>query len=107
MTSVICLRGWARFQHYKDRDPPWVKLYRDLFSSESWVLGTDISRLVQVASILLAARYMNRIPLQWSLLKKVSSLDCSEKQFLQAVKHLESTNFLEIQQCPEQTNGVA
>lgn len=107
MTSVICLCGWERFQHYKDRDPTWVKLYRDLLSSESWVLGTDVSRLVQVASVLLAARYSNQIPLQWNLIKKVSSLDCSEKQFMEAVRYLSSTYFLEIQQVTEQTNGVA
>src|SRR5712671_1241697 len=104
MAEILTVCNWQRFQHYKDRDPPWVKLYRDLLTTESWVLGTDLSRLVQIASILLAARYSNQIPMQWSLLKKVSSLDCSEKQFLQAVRHLETTNFLEIQQCPEQAN---
>src|SRR6201999_2272789 len=57
LLKYISIKGWDRFQHYTDRDPPWVKLYRDLLTSESWVLGTDTSRLVQVASILLAARY--------------------------------------------------
>jgi hypothetical protein len=92
------LRGWEKYQHYKDRDPPWVKLYRDLLTSESWVEGTDISRLVQVASILLAARYTNKIPLRWSLIRKVANLDFNEKQFTDAVNHLAVTNFLEIQE---------
>jgi hypothetical protein len=54
MTAHFAICNWERFQHYKDRDPPWVKLYRDLLTSESWVLGTDLSRVVQIASTLLA-----------------------------------------------------
>ncbi|OJW21188.1 MAG: hypothetical protein BGO49_24555 [Planctomycetales bacterium 71-10] len=29
MTSYR-VKGWERFQHYKDRKPPWIKLQRDL-----------------------------------------------------------------------------
>jgi hypothetical protein len=106
MAEAISVVGWDRFQHYKDRDPPWVKLYRDLFTSESWVLGTDTSRLVQVASILLAARYSNKIPLQWNLIRKVANLDCSEKQFNTAVSHLCATKFFEIQSLPDEQGVV-
>jgi hypothetical protein len=100
VTATLVVVGWEKFQHYKDRDPPWIKLYRDLFTSESWVLGTDTSRLVQVASLLLAARYHNATPLQWNLVRKVANLDCTEKQFNEAIAHLVSTKFLEIQQVP-------
>jgi hypothetical protein len=61
-------------------------------------MGTDLSRLVQVASMLLAARYSNRIPLQWLLIKGVASLDCTETQFNKAISHLVDMEFLEIQQ---------
>lgn len=97
MAAVIAVCAWAKHQHYKDRDPPWIKLYRDLLSAESWVLGTDDSRLVQVASMLLAARYRNAIPLNYALFRKVASLDLSESRFRAAVDHLASTGFLEIQ----------
>jgi hypothetical protein len=105
--SVIALKNWERHQHYKDRDPPWVKLYRDLLTSESWVLGTDVSRVVQVASILLAARYSNAIPNVWNVFRKVTSIDCTEAQFSDALSHLVATNFLEIQQCASVANPVA
>jgi hypothetical protein len=97
MPQVIALCGWEKYQHYKDRDPPWVKLYRDLLTTESWVLGTDASRLVQVASILLAARYQNATPLNFALIKKVASLDISEREFNAAIEHLSKYEFLEIQ----------
>lgn len=98
MTQVLVVLGWEKFQHYKDRDPPWIKLYRDLLTSESWVVGTDASRLVQIASMLLAARYHNATPLNFTLFRKVASLDISEAEFTAAVEHLKATNFLEIQE---------
>jgi hypothetical protein len=107
MTGTISLIGWERFQHYKDRDPPWVKLYRDLLTTESWVLGTDCSRLVQVASVLLAARYENKIPYRWSLIKKVASLDCSEREFSAAIAHLIEYKFLEVHEVTNTENPVA
>ena len=104
--TTISLAGWETFQHYKDRDPPWIKLYRDILTTESWVLGTDISRLVQVASMLLAVRYKNKIPLNFPLLKKVASLDCTEKQFMEALAHLEAFKFLSINKDQEVTKTL-
>lgn len=101
MSVVISVRNWDRYQHYKDRDPPWVKLYRDLLTSESWVLGTDTTRVVQIAITLLAARYSNQIPYRFDLIKKVTSLDCSEASFKKAIEHLGGANFLEIQELTE------
>lgn len=90
------LRAWEAHQHYKDRNPPWVKLYRDTLTTESWVMGSDLSRLVQVASILLAARYNNEIPLNFTLLSRVASLDCTAEQFSAALDHLARFQFIEI-----------
>lgn len=100
MGTTLSIRNWERFQHYKDRDPPWVKLYRDLLTSETWVLGTDLSRVVQIASTLLAPRYGNKIPMRFDLLRRVMSLDCKPAEFDEAIRHLVSTGFLEIQQVP-------
>jgi hypothetical protein len=30
------IRNWAKFQHFKDRRPPWVKLYRDILDDREW-----------------------------------------------------------------------
>lgn len=100
--KTISLCNWDEFQHYKDRDPPWIKLYRDILTTESWVLGTDISRLVQVASMLLAVRYKNKIPCNWTLLRKVASLDCTQQQFDESIAHLDTTGFLEVAEIKEE-----
>ena len=30
------IKNWFKFQHFKDRKPPWVKLYRDLLDDIEW-----------------------------------------------------------------------
>jgi hypothetical protein len=50
------VRNWERYQHYKDRNPPWIKLHIELLSSEDWVLWDDASRVLATAIMLLAPR---------------------------------------------------
>ena len=33
---TIRIKGWSKFQHFKDRRPPWIKLYRDLLDDYDW-----------------------------------------------------------------------
>lgn len=30
------IKNWEKFQHFKDRRPPWVKLYRDILDDPDW-----------------------------------------------------------------------
>ena len=30
------IKGWTKFQHFKDRRPPWIKLYRDILEDPDW-----------------------------------------------------------------------
>lgn len=53
---------WSKHQHYKDRDPPWIKLHRDLLTSQTWVMLSDASRVLAVACMLVAAGTDNKIP---------------------------------------------
>lgn len=34
--SQLRVKGWKKFQHFKDRKPPWVKLYRDILDDMEW-----------------------------------------------------------------------
>lgn len=72
-----------------------------MLTSESWVLGSNLSRVVQLASMMLAPRYTNKIPYRFDLCKKVMGLECTEKEFVTAVQHLVDTNFVEIQELTE------
>ena len=33
---IYRVRNWEKFQHFKDRNPPWVKLYRDILDDPDW-----------------------------------------------------------------------
>ena len=33
---VFRIKDWGKFQHFKDRTPPWVKLYRDILDDPDW-----------------------------------------------------------------------
>ncbi len=33
---IYQIKGFTKFQHFKDRKPPWVKLYRDLLDDLEW-----------------------------------------------------------------------
>jgi hypothetical protein len=50
------IKNWASHQHYKDRCPPWIKLHHSMLTSEMWVMGSDATRSLAVACMLLAAR---------------------------------------------------
>jgi hypothetical protein len=33
---ILRVKGWARFQHYKHRRPPWIRLHRSLLDDVDW-----------------------------------------------------------------------
>jgi hypothetical protein len=36
MSKRIRIKNWRKFQHFKNRRPPWVKLYRELLDDPEW-----------------------------------------------------------------------
>lgn len=50
------VKNWRSFQHYNDRNPPWIKLHFALLSSADWVVLADASRVLAVAIMLVASR---------------------------------------------------
>lgn len=75
MATFIRICQWDEFQHYKDRDPPWIKLHRKLLTSETWVTLDDASRVLAVALMLLAAGTDNKIPANPEYLTRVAYLN--------------------------------
>jgi hypothetical protein len=71
----IVVKEWERYQHYKDRNPPWIKLHRELLTSNTWVTMDDASRVLAIAIMLLAAATGNRIPADPTYLMRVAYLN--------------------------------
>ena len=36
ISRQLKVKNWKKFQHFKDRRPPWIKLYRDLIDDKDW-----------------------------------------------------------------------
>lgn len=58
----VSVKNFEKYQHYKNRRPPWIKLYQDLLEDYAFTRLQDASKWHAVGLFLLASRYENRIP---------------------------------------------
>lgn len=49
------IKNWDKFQHFKDRRPPWIKLYREILDQRDIMLLSDCSHRVLIGLWLLAS----------------------------------------------------
>jgi len=56
------IRNFEKFQHYKHRNPPWIKLYRDLWRDIEFSRLSDSSKAHLIGMFMLASRTGNKIP---------------------------------------------
>lgn len=56
------IKNWHKFQHFKDRRPPWVKLYRDLLDDIEWHQLDATSAKVLVMLWLIASEDGGKLP---------------------------------------------
>lgn len=90
MTATFSVKNFERFQHYKDRSPPWIKLYNELLDDYDFGLLPDASKLHLVAIWLLASRSNNKIPLDptW-IAKRISATEPVDLSILKAAGFIE------------------
>ena len=55
----VKIKNWDEFQHYKQRNPPWVKLYNDMVRGETWVSSSDKDRLIMLVSLMVGSMGKN------------------------------------------------
>jgi hypothetical protein len=60
--KTFSVKNFERFQHYKDRAPPWIKLYNELLDDYEFGRLPDASKMHLIAIWLLASRSDNKIP---------------------------------------------
>src|SRR6185437_15342548 len=60
--NTFRVKNFESFQHYKDRSPPWIKLYNELLDDYDFGLLPDATKFHLVAIWLLASRSANKIP---------------------------------------------
>lgn len=71
----LVIRNWGIFQHYKDRNPPWIKLATDTFQNYEFSRLQDASKLLAVCIWTLAARSKDgSVPADLAWIKNQCSL---------------------------------
>ena len=86
----VSIRNWDRYQHYRHRNPPWVKLHVKMLADYKFLRLSDTGKLHLLASIMLAAQYDNEIPADPKFLQQIL---CLSEPFL--IDDLVSAGFLE------------
>jgi hypothetical protein len=57
----IVVPNWEKFQHYKDRSPPWIKLYTELAHKDEWLALSGFARGVLVTIWIEYAQSQGRV----------------------------------------------
>ena len=78
------IKNWSKFQHFKDRKPPWVKLYRDVLDDMEWYELDPLASKVLVMCWLIASEDEGRLPNTKTLafrlrMTEKQTLDCLNK----------------------------
>jgi len=58
---LIAPRGWSEFQHYKDRNPPWIRLHRKLLDNKDFQRLPVASRALAPMLWLLASESVDGV----------------------------------------------
>ena len=62
MKSYISVPNLDRWQHYKDRCPPWIKLHRDILNNYEFSVLPDAMKAHVLGIWLLASQMDNKLP---------------------------------------------
>lgn len=68
----IKFSNWSEYQHYKDRDPPWIKLHFAILSSRAWVTLDSKGRELAIVCMLLASRNSGVVACDAEYIKRVA-----------------------------------
>jgi hypothetical protein len=72
---MLRIKDWAEFQHYKDRNPPWIKLHRALLDDYVFCHLPDVSKAHFLLISLFASQNDGKIPEDANFIQAKCSLD--------------------------------
>jgi len=81
------IKNWAKFQHFKDRRPPWVKLYRDILDDLEWHELDPLAAKVLVMLWLIASEDEGRIPDTKTLAFRLRLPEVKTKEIIIKLSH--------------------
>ena len=96
-TEYFRPRNWPRFQHYRDRQPAWIKLHAAILRDFDFSQLTHQQQVVLIKVWLLYSQVSR--PLPWSASWLGRQIDEHSNVVGKALPVLKSNNFIEI--CPK------
>lgn len=70
MENYFKVKNWDNFQHYKDRNPPWIKLHNHLLDNYEFECLPDASKAHLLCIWMLASRTQNKMPMDPKWIKR-------------------------------------
>jgi len=65
----LSIKNYKEYQHYKHRNPPWIKLHLSILDDPDFLSLPDASKWHYIGLILLASRHENTIKPDMSYIK--------------------------------------
>jgi hypothetical protein len=72
---TLRIKNWSEFQHYKDRNPPWIKLHRSLLDDYEFSSLPDASKAHLILIWLFASQNDGKIPEDAKFLQRKLGLE--------------------------------
>jgi hypothetical protein len=121
MPRIIQITDWRSTQHYKQRNPPWVKLHNELLDRSDLAAMQNSDWGVYAKLLLLASRFRNRIVLdervllrRWGITRKAID-NCVRFGLVRIIdrdaidevetEQIESESASAVHQTPDAMNG--
>jgi len=92
MEGWIVIPNWRRFQHYKDRQPRWIKVYTELMSDPAFLGLTLAQRGLLISLWLEYARSRGAIKMHTSTIAR----QVGERVFTAQLEALNHAGFIEV-----------
>lgn len=81
------IKNWDKFQHFKDRRPPWIKLYRDILDDMNWHKLSGDSAKGLVMLWLIASENNGELPNDTELAFRLRITETKTKDLLSSISN--------------------
>ena len=61
MPRILSVKNFEQYQHYRDRNPPWIKLYKSLYTDREFMRLTLEARYLYIGLLTLFSECNNRL----------------------------------------------
>ena len=95
------VKNWDKFQHFKDRTPPWIKLYRDLLDDLEWHELDATAAKALVSIWIIASENRGELPDMKTLAFRLRKTETQTKTIISSLSHwLEQVDINSISTLP-------